>query len=99
MKKWKPISASPGGKIIQRKGATFYAVAASVVPYLQVHLLPPPTPRLTVSTMMHGEYGIDDVCLSTLTVVGRDGYQGQAGSRSLNEQEQAKLLRKSADTL
>ena len=28
---------------------------------------------LPVGTMFHGEYGIDDVCLSLLNVVGRDG--------------------------
>ena len=28
---------------------------------------------MTVSTMMHGEYGIDDVCLSVLNVIGNRG--------------------------
>jgi L-lactate dehydrogenase len=28
---------------------------------------------MTVSTMLHGEYGIEDVCLSLLNVVGKDG--------------------------
>ena len=28
---------------------------------------------LTVSTMLNGEYGIDDVCMSLLNVVGRNG--------------------------
>ena len=28
---------------------------------------------MTVSTMLHGEYGIDDVCLSLLNVVGHNG--------------------------
>ena len=32
---------------------------------------------LTVSTMMHGEYGIEDVCLSTLTLVDRQGVRGK----------------------
>ena len=32
---------------------------------------------MTVSTMMHGEYGIDDVCLSTLAIVGPDGVAGK----------------------
>ena len=32
---------------------------------------------MTVSTMMHGEYGIDDVCLSTLAIVGPDGVARQ----------------------
>ena len=32
---------------------------------------------LTVSSMMHGEYGIEDVCLSTLNIVGRNGISGK----------------------
>ena len=85
-----------GGKIIQRKGATFYAVAASVVHICKCIFSATDT-TLTVSSMMHGEYGIDDVCLSTLTVVGREGIKGKLVA-PLNEQEQA-LLKKSADSL
>ena len=32
---------------------------------------------MTVSTMMHGEYGVDDVCLSSLCIVGKDGLNGK----------------------
>ena len=32
---------------------------------------------LTVSTMMHGEYGVEDVCLSTLVLVDRTGVRGK----------------------
>lgn len=32
---------------------------------------------LSVSTMMHGEYGLDDVCLSTLAIVGKNGVTGK----------------------
>ena len=47
--------------------------------------------------MMHGEYGIEDVCLSTLTLVGPNGIQGKVPMRmNKNEIEQ---LRKSADAL
>ena len=35
----------------------------------------------TVSSMMHGEYGIEDVCLSTLTLVGPNGIQGKVPMR------------------
>ena len=56
-----------GGKIIERKGATFYAVAVSVCHICKCIFSGADT-AMTVSTMMHGEYqGIDDVCLSTLT--------------------------------
>ena len=52
---------------------------------------------MTVSTMMHGEYGIEDVCLSTLNVVGRDGVRSKVNI-PLNDNE-VQLLRHSADTL
>ena len=51
----------------------------------------------TVSTMMHGEYGIEDVCLSTLTLVGPNGVQGKVPMR-MNKTE-IKQLQKSADAL
>lgn len=51
----------------------------------------------TVSSMLHGEYGIEDVCLSTLTLVGPNGTQGKVQMR-MNKEEVA-LLKKSADAL
>ena len=51
----------------------------------------------TVSSMMHGEYGIEDVCLSTLTLVGPNGIQGKIPMK-LTDEEVA-LLKKSADAL
>lgn len=52
---------------------------------------------MTVSSMMHGEYGIDDVCLSTLNVIGHEGIQSKIVS-PLTDNE-IMLLRKSADSL
>ena len=63
-----------GGKIIANKGATFYAVSASVVQLCNV-ILAASDSMVTVSTMMKGEYGVEDVCLSTLALVGPDGYK------------------------
>ena len=85
-----------GGKIIANKGATFYAVSASVV-QLCKKLVAASESTATVSTMMHGEYGIDDVCLSVLTLVGPNGYQGKVHVE-LTEEEIEKL-QKSADAL
>ncbi len=51
----------------------------------------------TVSSMMHGEYGIDDVCLSTLALVGPNGIQGKI-PMTLTEEEIGKL-KASADAL
>ena len=64
--------STSGARVIERKGATFYAVSASVCHICRSLLGGVDTP-LTVSTMLHGEYGIDDVCLSLLNVVGRHG--------------------------
>ena len=61
-----------GGRVIARKGATFYAVAVSVC-HICKCLLDGMDTTLTVSTMMHGEYGIEDVCLSVLNTVGWEG--------------------------
>lgn len=61
-----------GASVIQRKGATFYAVSISVCHVCKCILSGIDT-TMTVSTMLHGEYGIDDVCLSLLNVVGSRG--------------------------
>ncbi|MBR2327057.1 MAG: L-lactate dehydrogenase [Clostridia bacterium] len=61
-----------GGKVIQSKGATYYAVSMSVCHICKCILTGIDT-ALTVSTMLHGEYGIDDVCLSLLNIVGKKG--------------------------
>jgi len=78
-----------GGRIIANKGATFYAVSAAVC-QLCSRLLAASDSVATVSTMMHGEYGIEDVCLSTLTMVGPNGAQGKLPMR-MNKEEIAKL--------
>ena len=52
---------------------------------------------MTVSTLMHGEYGIDDVALSVLNIVGKDGAKSKV-LISLTDEEIAKL-HKSAETL
>ena len=61
-----------GARVIARKGATFYAVSMSVCHVVKC-LLSRIDTTLTVSTLLNGEYGIDDVCLSLLNVVGNKG--------------------------
>ena len=85
-----------GATVIQRKGATFYAVSMSVC-HLCKCLLSGIDTTLTVSTMLHGEYGIDDVCLSLLSIVGKNGATGKI-LLPLNEEE-IKALHNSADCL
>ena len=78
-----------GGIIIENKGATFFAVSMSVCHICKCIYADAGT-ALTVSTMMHGEYGIDDVCLSVLNLVDRDGVRGKVLT-PLTEEEVAKL--------
>ena len=85
-----------GARVIARKGATFYAVSVSVCHICKCLLCGIDT-TMTVSTMMHGEYGIEDVALSTLNMVGHYGVRGKVNVPMTDEE--VMLLRKSADTL
>ena len=85
-----------GGRVIARKGATFYAVSVSVCHIVKC-IFDGMDTTMTVSTMMHGEYGVNDVCLSTLNMIGHDGIRGKVNV-PLTDEEVAKL-RHSADTL
>ena len=85
-----------GARVIERKGATFYAVSISVCHIIK-SLLSGIDTTMTVSTMMHGEYGIDDVCLSVLNIVGSEGAHGKI-LVPLTDDEIA-LLKHSADCL
>ncbi len=78
-----------GGSVIQRKGATFYAVSVSVGHLCKI-LLSGIDTTLTVSTMLHGEYGIEDVCLSLLNIVGANGVQSKV-LLPLSDQELGQL--------
>lgn len=85
-----------GGEIIKRKGATFYGVSMAVVNLCSM-LLAAYDSVTTVSSMMHGEYGVEDVCTSCLTVVGPNGAKGKV-EIALTDEETEKF-KKSADAL
>ena len=85
-----------GARVIERKGATFYAVSMSVV-HICKTLLGGIDTTMTVSTMLHGEYGIDDVCLSLLNIVGNKGAHSKI-LLPLTDNE-VKALHHSADSL
>ena len=85
-----------GGIVIERKGATFYAVSASVCHICKCILTGIDT-TMTVSTMLHGEYGVDDVALSILNIIGKDGARSKV-LMPLTDEE-IKKLQKSAETL
>ncbi len=85
-----------GAQVIKAKGATFFAVAVSVCHIVKCIFNGAGT-ALTVSTMMHGEYGVDDVCLSVLTMVDNTGVRGKI-TNDLTAEE-VERLRLSADKL
>ncbi|MBE6855691.1 MAG: L-lactate dehydrogenase [Ruminococcus sp.] len=85
-----------GGQVIAKKGATFYAVSTAVCNLCEICLAASDS-IVTISTMMHGEYGIEDVCLSTLALVGPDGVQCKVPMR-LTDAE-IEQLKASADAL
>lgn len=85
-----------GGKIIQRKGATFFAVAISVCHICKIILSGSET-TLSVSTMLNGEYGIEDVCLSIINIVGKDGIVSKVEAPLTDEELVS--LKHSADCL
>lgn len=85
-----------GSEVITKKGATYYAVAISAVHICKCIFSGVDT-ALTVSTMMHGEYGVSDVCLSTLSMVGNRGVKTRMPADLTPAEEE--LLRHSAKCL
>jgi L-lactate dehydrogenase len=82
--------------IINYKGATYYAVGLALVRIVGA-ILRNEKSVLTVSTLLEGEYGVEDVCLS---VPGRIGSRGveRTLAGDLHEEELGKL-RQAADML
>ncbi|MDE6904716.1 MAG: L-lactate dehydrogenase [Lachnospiraceae bacterium] len=83
-------------EIIEKKHATYYGIAMAVKRICEV-IIRDEKSILPISSMMHGEYGIDDVVLSMPAVVGKNGVETTVPI-DLNEEEQVKL-RASAETL
>ncbi len=83
-------------RIIERKGATYYAVAAGLLSITQ-SILRHQNTVLSVSSLIEDYYGMSDVCFSLPTVVGRGGIQ-RVLRLELDETE-ASRLRHSADVL
>ena len=83
-------------EIIERKNATYFGVAMAVKSICEVIVRDEKT-ILPVSTMMHGEYGIEDVVLSMPCILGKDGIETKVPI-SLSEEE-IKELQESAKVL
>ena len=77
--------------IIERKGATYYAVAAALLRIVEAIVRDQRT-VLSVSSLVDGPYGLHDVCLSLPSVIGRDGVEDVL-TLSLAPDEEAALHR------
>ena len=83
-------------RIIEAKGATYYAIAVAVRRIVEALVRDEDT-ILPVSSLANGAYGLYDVCLSLPCILGRRGIR-QVLEIPLNQEEEQKL-RQSADTL
>jgi L-lactate dehydrogenase len=72
-------------RIIERKGATYYAVAAGLMRITQAILRDQST-VLSISSLMNDYHGLTDVCFSLPTVVDRGGVE-QVLHLELNQEE------------
>lgn len=83
-------------EIIAKKRATYYGIAMSVVRICRAIAMNERS-ILPVSTLMHGEYGIDGISLSMPSIVGGEGMETRVPI-ALSEAE-LERLRKSAEAL
>jgi L-lactate dehydrogenase len=85
-----------GGRIIKRKGCTVYGIGMTSTHIVKA-LSGSAESALTVSSLHEGEYGITDVCLSSLSLVDRFGVRSII-TQTLSDDELARL-HKSAEAL
>ncbi len=78
-----------GGKIIERKGCTVYGVATSCMHIVKT-ISGDAGSLLTVSSLHDGEYGLKDVCLSSLAVVDSTGVKSIV-TQKLSDDEMRRL--------
>ncbi|MBR2299224.1 MAG: L-lactate dehydrogenase [Alphaproteobacteria bacterium] len=83
-------------EIIEKKKATYYGIAMSVKRICEA-IMRDEKSILPISSMMHGEYGIEGIALSMPVIVGKDGVETHVPIQ-LNDDEALKL-QKSAQTL
>jgi len=83
-------------EIIAKKGATFYAIGLAVRRIVQA-ILRNENVILTVSSLMEGQYGVSDVCVSLPSVVDESGVS-RVLEMTLSEDESG-MFRASAESL
>ena len=77
-------------EIIKRKQATYYGIAVSIRRICEV-ILRDEKSILPISSMMHGEYGIEDIALSFPAILGKDGLETKVPI-SLDDEEVESLI-------
>jgi L-lactate dehydrogenase len=82
--------------VIEAKGSTNFAVGLALV-RIVTSILRSENSVLTVSTLMEGEYGIHDVCLSLPAILNRNGVERVLSPPLADEEVQA--LRSSAEAI
>lgn len=85
-----------GGKIISRKGCTVYGIGMTTTHIVKT-LSGNAETALTVSSLHEGEYGLTDVCLSSLSLVDSNGVRSII-TQKLSDEE-LKRLYESAEAL
>ena len=83
-------------RIIEAKGATYYAIAESILRICRA-LVRDENTIMPVSVLANGEYGIKDVCIGLPSIIGYGGVK-RVLEIPLDRTERA-LLKKSADAL
>ena len=83
-------------EIIARKGATYYGIAMAVARICEC-IIKDEQSVLPVSTVLHGEYGLEGLCSSIPSIVGKNGVE-KVLEIPLNEEEQ-RALQSSAEQL
>ena len=78
-----------GGRIISRKGCTVYGIGMTST-HIVKSLAGSAETAMTVSSFHEGEYGISDVCLSSLTLIDHTGIRSII-TQKLTDDELAKL--------
>ena len=78
-----------GGKIIARKGCTVYGIGMTST-HIVKSLAGNAETAMTVSSLHEGEYGISDVCLSSLSLVDRTGVRSII-TQKLSDDELARM--------
>ena len=78
-----------GGKIIARKGCTVYGIATTSM-HIVKSLKGDAETAMTVSSLHEGEYGLKDICLSSLSLVDSTGVKSII-TQKLSDDEMAKL--------